>query len=349
MTRLAALLDRVDGARILRSGENLHFLPGVNHAVRHVRGRCILLLNNDAQLLPGAIEAAWRTLSADPTIGAVGGRVILPDGTLQEAGSIIWNDGTCLGYGRGRSPNDPEFMFRRDVDYCSGAFLLTPTALFKRLGGFDERYAPAYYEETDYCVRLWKAGRRVVFEPEAAIMHLEFGSSSAGTGEAMELQREHWRRFATLHADWLQGQLPPAQLNETRARKARGARAAKRVLMLEDRVPKPTLGSGYPRARDILRELVSAGAEVTFYPMYRYRETWPEVRATVGPTVETFILGSSDQLGPFLASRRGYYDAIFVCRFHNMKRLVELEAQDPTLIGDARSSMTPRRCSRGAT
>ena len=63
-----------------------------------------------------------------------------------------------LGYGRGRDPDDPEFMFRRDVDYCSGAFLLTQRAVFDRLGRFDPRYAPAYYEETDYCVRLWQAG-----------------------------------------------------------------------------------------------------------------------------------------------------------------------------------------------
>jgi GT2 family glycosyltransferase/glycosyltransferase involved in cell wall biosynthesis len=331
-----ALLDRLDGALILRMDENLHFLHGVNHAVRSVRGTNLLLLNNDAQLLPGAVQSALRTLSDDPTIGAVGGRIILPNGTLQEAGSIVWNDGTCLGYGRGRTPNDPEFMFRRDVDYCSGAFLLTPTALFRRLGGFDERYAPAYYEETDYCVRLWKEGLRVVFEPQAAVLHLEFGSAAVDSGEAMALQQRNWRRFVAAHAEWLRGQLPPSQLNELPARKARPARQAKRVLMLEDRMPKPMLGSGYPRARDILHELVAAGAEVTFYPMYRHRESWPEVRSTVGPTVETFILGSSDQLGPFLESRRGYYDALLVCRWHNMRRLVELEGVDPTLIGDAR-------------
>ena len=263
--------------------------------------------------------------------------IILPDGTLQEAGSIVWNDGTCLGYGRGRSPNDPEFMFRRDVDYCSGAFLLTPTALFRRLGGFDERYAPAYYEETDYCVRLWKEGLRVVFEPEAAILHFEFGSAGArARARPWSCSGATGGASPPLHADWLRGQLPPSQLNELPARKARPARQGKRVLMLEDRVPKPTLGSGYPRSRDILHELVAAGAEVTFYPMYRHRESWPEVRATVGPTVETFILGSADQLGPFLESRRGYYDALLVCRCHNMERLVELEALDPTLVGDAR-------------
>ena len=330
-----ALLERLDGARVVRSDENLHFLRGVNCAVQHAHGRNLLLLNNDAQLLPGAVQAALRTLATEPRVGAVGGRIILPDGTLQEAGSIVWNDGTCLGYGRGRSPNDPEFMFRRDVDYCSGAFLLTPTALFRRLGGFDERYAPAYYEETDYCVRLWQQGLRVVYEPEAAILHLECGSATGGADQALELQRRNWRRFAAAHADWLRGQLPPSQLNELPARKARPAHG-KRVLMLEDRVPKPALGSGYPRSRDILHELVAAGAEVTFYPMYRHSKSWPEVRATVGSTVETFILGSADQLGPFLESRRGYYDALLVCRFHNMKRLVELEALDPTLVGDAR-------------
>ena len=74
-------------------------------------------------------------------------------------------------------------MFRRDVDYCSGAFLLTPTALFRRLGGFDERYAPAYYEETDYCVRLWKAG------PARGVR--------AGSGYPASRVRQRYRRAQT--------------------------------------------------------------------------------------------------------------------------------------------------------
>ena len=180
-------------------------------------GAALLLLNNDAQLLPGRRRGGTGEPSrGDPSIGAVGGRVILSDGTLQEAGSIVWNDGTCLGYGRGRSPNDPEFMFRRDVDYCSGAFLLTPTALFRRLGGFDERYAPAYYEETDYCVRLveGRAARRVRARrghPAPRVRQRRhrqrrgYWSCSGATGAVS-------RR---VHADWLRGQLPPSQLERT--------------------------------------------------------------------------------------------------------------------------------------
>ncbi len=180
----AALLDRLAGATIIRNTANLHFLKAVNLAASKARGRTLLLLNNDAQLLPGSLASALRTLDSDPAIGAVGGRIILPDGTLQEAGSIIWRDGACSGYARGQDPTTPDVMFQRDVDYCSGAFLLTPAALFERMGGFDERFAPAYYEETDYCVRLWEGGYRVVYDPDAAIIHYEFGSSTAD-GDAL--------------------------------------------------------------------------------------------------------------------------------------------------------------------
>src|SRR5205085_6064186 len=108
--------------------------------------------------------------------GAVGGKLVFPDGRLQEAGSIIWSDGSGDAYGRGGDPASPEFNFARPVDFCSGALLLTPRSLFERLGGFDERYRPAYYEDADYCARLWARGYTVRYEPAAVAIHHEFGS-----------------------------------------------------------------------------------------------------------------------------------------------------------------------------
>ena len=123
------LLDRIRGAHIIRNKENRNFLLGVNQAAEKAKGEFLLLLNNDAQVVPGTVRAALNTIRSAPDIGAVGGRVILLDGTLQEAGSIIWRDGSCLGYGRGDNPFAPMYMFRRDVDYCSGTFLLTPQSI----------------------------------------------------------------------------------------------------------------------------------------------------------------------------------------------------------------------------
>ena len=102
-------------------------------------------MNNDTRLEQGAIEYANETLESGEDIGAVGGKILLLDGSLQEAGSLIWQDGSCLGYGRGEDPEQPEYMFRRDVDYCSGAFLLFRKQDFIALNGFDEEFAPAYY------------------------------------------------------------------------------------------------------------------------------------------------------------------------------------------------------------
>ena len=142
------LLQQLTGARILHNDTNVHYLRACNQAARLAQGQYLLLLNNDAEVEAGSIRQAIETLESSADIGAVGGKVILPDGTLQEAGSIIWQDGSCLGYGRGDYPLAPAYMFQRDVDYCSGVFLLTKRKLFLEEGGFDEAYLPAYYEET---------------------------------------------------------------------------------------------------------------------------------------------------------------------------------------------------------
>jgi GT2 family glycosyltransferase len=162
------MLSRIDGIHVIVSDVNEGFLTATNRAADVARGRAFLLLNNDAFVRPGAIEAAFATLKEEPNAGAVGGRLILPNGALQEAGSVIWSDGSTQGYGRGIDPESGEAMFRRDVDYCSGAFLMTPAAVWSRLNGFDPVYAPAYYEEVDYCMRVAEIGLRTIYEPEAA-------------------------------------------------------------------------------------------------------------------------------------------------------------------------------------
>ena len=106
-------------------------------------------------------------------------------------------------------------------------------------------------------------------------------------------------------------------------------RGRKRILMLEDRIPKESLGAGYPRSRQLAHDLVAAGVDLTFYPMFRREERWPDIRTTLGATVETFRWGSAEQLRPFLESRKGHYDAFLVCRPHNMKAFLDALGTEP--------------------
>jgi GT2 family glycosyltransferase len=310
-----ALLERLDGVRILRNVENRGFLLAVNQAAQAARGTNLLLLNNDAELLPGALDAALRTLESSIDIGAVGGRLILTDGTLQEAGSVIFSDGACLGYGRGDLPHRPQYSFQRDVDYCSGALLLTRRELFLSTGGFDERFAPAYYEEVDYCARLWQLGKRVVYDPAASAVHFEFASSGSREA-AIKLQAERRALFCAKHAEWLKTQAAPGQLLQARARRRRGLR----VLFLDDRVPRAQHGSGHPRALDLLRTIVELGNFVTVYPTMFPHDAERDA-GELPPTVEVMDALGSAGLDEFLRERAGYYDCVLVSRPHNMRLL----------------------------
>jgi O-antigen biosynthesis protein len=341
----ADLLQHIQGATVLHNDANLGFLKAVNQAALHAQGRFILLLNNDAQLLPGSLEAAVHVLNSSSDVGAVGARLILPDGSLQEAGSIVWNDGSCLGYGRGESPTAPPYMFRRNVDYCSGAFLLTRSELFSRFGGFDEAFVPAYYEETDYCMRLWEAGYRVVYEPETVVLHYEFGSAEK-VARAMDLQEAHRAVLVERHSESLRSRLAPSHSNVLYARSP-GDRS-QRLLMIEDRIPRTSLGAGFPRSGRILRELAAAGLLVTFFPATSQIEEWRDVRATVPPEVEVMLGFGIDKIKNFLEERSGFYGAILVCRPHNMRTFLEVARRRPeltegtTLIYDAEAIFAAR-------
>lgn len=345
-----ALLAQVQGIRCWSHAENLGFLHAVNQVWPHAQGEFVLLLNNDTQVLPGALEQLAATLSTHPQAGGVGGKILLLDGTLQEAGSIIWQDGTCLGYGRGQDPCAPEYQFRRMVDYVSGAFLLLRRTLTQQLGVFDPDYAPAYYEESDLCLRLRTAGYPILYEPAAALVHFEFGSSTR-RGEALALQQRNQSRLVAKHAAILhQQQLPPAPQDPTVLLQARlGRRSQRRVLVLDDRIPDPSLGAGFPRAQHLLHSLHQLGAQVTFYPTKVPQASWAEVYRVLPREIEVMLGHGEAGLGAFLAQRQGYFQTVIVSRPHNMALLQPLLAQflpNIPIIYDAEAIFARREQSR---
>jgi GT2 family glycosyltransferase/glycosyltransferase involved in cell wall biosynthesis len=326
------LLNRCEGARVLFNDDNLGFLRACNQAAAIARGKNLLFLNNDATLLPGSIQAALDTLHSAADVGAVGAKILLLDGSLQESGSIVWSDGSCAGYGRGDPPNAPQHMFRRNVDFCSGAFLLTARDRFLEGGGFDEAYAPAYYEEVDYCMRLAQQGLRTVYEPRCAILHYEF-ASSAKASEAISFQIENRRVFVERWHATLTNQLAPGADSMLLARSS--DHAATRVLFIDDRVPHPGLGQGFPRANSMVRVLNDMGAKLTFYPIDPIEETWPLIYADLPRTVEVMIGHGREGLDQFFAQRAGYYDLIIVSRPHNAGFVREALAKLPDAVRGA--------------
>lgn len=167
----ANIISEVSNVRFLRQDENVGFLRNCNSAAKQARGKALLFLNNDVQVTKGWLTALWNRLISDVEIGAVGPKIIYPSGWLQDAGTRLRRDGTAEMIGLNEHPAAGAYSYDRDVDYCSGACLLLRTADFVSLGGFDERFAPAYCEDSDLCLQLKKLGKRIVYCANAEVIH----------------------------------------------------------------------------------------------------------------------------------------------------------------------------------
>lgn len=308
------LLERLENVKLIQNQENLGFVKAVNQGAELATGEFLLLLNNDAFIEPGALGAAVDVLREDASAGAVGGRIEALDGKLQEAGNIVWRDGSCAGYGRGENPEDAAFRFRRQVDYCSGAFLAFRIAQFRELGGFDEAFAPAYYEESDFCLRLRREGLRTIYEPRIKVRHYEF-ASTGGLQAAVALQEKNRALFREKHAEFLKGQ---ADANPARTLHARTSNGHPNLLLIDDAVPHASLGGGYPRCRHIVSLLSQLPLNVTFFPMHFPNDNWDEVYRTLPENVEVLLNRGRSGLAQLLAERAGFYNYVMVSRPTNM-------------------------------
>jgi hypothetical protein len=236
----------------------------VNSGIAAARGRFVVLLNNDTVVRPGWLDALVERAEDDADVGLVGAKLVFPDGRLQEAGGIVWRNGSAWHYGRGDNPDSPAYGFPRDVDYCSGACLLVRREILDALGGLDTRYVPAYYEDVDLAFAARQLGYRVVYEPRAVVCHVEGGTSGvdphAGVKRHQELNREVFR------LKW-----EPALLNHrpddfSLVRVSSWRCAAGRALVIDDHVPTPDRDAGSRRMFELLRILVDLGFGVTFVP-----------------------------------------------------------------------------------
>ena len=308
-------LAQTTGVTVVRNEHNLGFLQTCNRGAAEASGEFVLFLNNDVEVGPAWLETLLETADAAPDVGAVGSKLVYPDGTLQEAGAFVWSDGSAWNFGRGGDPEAPEFNYRREVDYCSGAALLVRRELFERLGGFDVRYAPIYYEETDLCFGLRAEGYRVLYEPRSVVVHHEgmtHGTDDKpGVGGSRHTKTSQYRNrhiFANKWRDALARQRPPG----TRAGHL-GGRVDRRarVLVVDTWVPAHDHDSGSLRMTWILRLLRELGCAVTLFTTDRERRE-PYTAEFQQSGIEVHY--GSQSFAEFANARRDEYDVVVLSR-----------------------------------
>jgi O-antigen biosynthesis protein len=300
--RELANLGRVDGIRLVRNDVNLGFIRACNAAARAARGDFLHFLNNDTEVLPGWLDRMVEVFATRPDAGIVGSKLLGEDGKLREAGGILWNDGSAWNFGQGRDPDAPEFNYLRETDYCSGASLLVRRGIFLGVGGFDEKYAPAYCEDSDLSFRLRRIGLKTYYQPRSAIVHVE--GASHGRDLRRGVKAFQVRNQATFLETWHEVLSRDHFLNGTHVLRARdrarprtpgGSRAGTRwgvragaqgghqggsregsqgrqvVLIVDHYVPEPDRDAGSRTMVAFIQALLAVGAVVKFWPFNLYR------------------------------------------------------------------------------
>jgi O-antigen biosynthesis protein len=259
----AQALAGIAGLRLIVNPRNLGFIGSCNAGAAAARGEFLLFLNNDTQVTSGWLDALLRCFAERADCGIAGSRLVYPDGRLQEAGGLVFADGSCWTTGRFEPRDVPLFRCRREVDYVSGASLLIRRDVFVRAGGFDARYAPAYYEDADLAFAVRGLGLRVYYEPASTVIHCE--GISAGTDLDRGMKRHQRPNRAKFIGKWtaaLAAQ-PPAG---TPLERAIHWRRRGRVLVVDAMTPEPSRDSGSLRLCAILRLLDEQGWSTAFLP-----------------------------------------------------------------------------------
>ena len=306
----AEALPRIPGIVYLRSEATTGFIASGNRGAKRARGKYLVFLNNDTLVRDGWLSALLDTFSQEPQAGIVGSKLLYPDGRLQEAGGIIWRDASGWNYGKSDDPGKPEYNYLREVDYCSAAALMIPKALFQSVGGFDPRYAPAYYEDSDLAFKVRQAGYNVLYQPLSEVIHYEGATGgtdlSTGTKKHQDINR------STFAERWA-AELITKPANGDVAFLSQASPGRKNILVIDHYVPKPDRDSGSLRMFQILKLLRRLGHRVTFIPD-NLAKTHPYTSELQKRGIEVVYHPYIKKVRDYLVSHGAHFDAVVLSR-----------------------------------
>lgn len=298
MDETPEVAELITGLICVRNTKNLGFLLNCNKAAKAAKGKYIVFLNNDTTPFTNWLSELLAPLVRDKKVGLTGSMLLYSDGTLQEAGGFIFEDASGWNYGRNGDPDDCRYSFVREVDYCSGASIAISKELWTQLGGFDEYYEPAYYEDTDLAFRIRSLGYKVVYTPFSKTVHFEGISSgtdlSSGVKKYQSVNRPKFQQ-RWQHELSLRPKPKSANFSVWKPYKKRA------LLWIDALTPTPDKDSGSVDAFNFLKTAHENGWGVSFIPFFNQNHA-------ASYTESLQRLGIQCWYQPYLKSLRHYLE-----------------------------------------
>lgn len=259
------VLSQIPGLKLVRNFQNIGFVASCNNGAEVSRGKYLYFLNNDTLLLPEAINELVSTFNNFSKAGLVGSKLIYSNGELQEAGGVVWSDGSAWNYGKFKNCDDPEYAYARKVDYCSGASLMIPKALFFEVGGFANEYSPAYYEDVDLAFKVRRLGLEVIYQPLSRVIHYEGVTSGIDENKGIKkYQNINREKFYSIWKDELQSHYENgANIDKSIKRYYAGS-----LLIIDNTTPTPDQDAGSLVQLHVIKMMLDFGFHITFIPSH---------------------------------------------------------------------------------
>ena len=307
------------GLKYIKNEENLGFIQSCNKGAEAASGEYLVFLNNDTVVTESWLEELISVFQLEQNAGIVGSKLIYPDGRLQEAGGIVWRDGSAWNYGHGDDPAKPQYNYVREVDYCSGACIAIPKDLFIELGGFDSRYAPGYYEDTDIAFRVRAAGKKVFYQPLSKVIHFEGVTSGTNINYGIKsFQTINQTKFFERWENILKKHRPYNNFVEREKE-----RNVKKFALIIDAITVALDQDAYSSiVYNYMRIFKQLGYKVTFAPSnlaYSYKYT--SVLQNLG--IECLYTPYVEKINTHLKKFGKQYDIVFLARVDTADRYID--------------------------
>lgn len=247
----------------VKNPENLRFLRSCNNAATHAKGDYIIMLNNDTEVTSYWLDELIIPFKQDQKVGLTGSKLLNLDGTLQEAGGIIWGSGQPWNVGNGANPLSPEFNYTRQADYLTGAAMCMSKKVWLEVEGFSLEYVPCYYEDTDIAFKVRDKGYKTLYCPMSEVVHFE--GQSHGKDVKQGLKRYQVVNESKFKAKWFKEyKYNGEEGKDLLIQKDRNV--DHRVLVIDYATPDQHADAGSYAAIQEIKLLQKLGMKVTFVP-----------------------------------------------------------------------------------
>lgn len=325
-----AILTKIPNVNYIRNNSNQGFLISSDLGAKNAKGKYVCFLNNDTYVLENWLESLVQTISKDEMIGLVGSKLLYSYGLLQEAGGIIYSDGSGCNYGKFSNPESPQYNYARETDYCSGASILMRKDDYIHLNGFDKRYIPAYYEDTDLCFAIRHIlNKKVLYQPLSQLIHFEGISSgkSPKNGNVKSYQDVNRIKFVEKWGNILE------QKNSIKSLEAANKyQKKKEIVVIDSYLPFHDKESGSNRIFNLIKIFQSLSLHVVFIPKDGVKvDPYYSELTYLGVEVIIKNLGKSEFRKSILNRARAA-DYVWICRPEVNKKFKKIfDIQSPPI------------------